>query len=87
MTKEGVPTMRFQLSFRTLVHRPATLAGTVENLNEKQLQPKLRGEACEIAAQEGARETLKWARNNDCPWGSDTCTAAPAETTAVLDVD
>jgi hypothetical protein len=67
---------RFQLSFRALVHRPVALAWAVDNLGEKHLPPKLRDEACLIAAQEGALEALQWARENGCEWDWRTCVDA-----------
>jgi hypothetical protein len=31
---------------------------------------------CECAAERGHLEVLKWARENDCPWGTSTCAYA-----------
>jgi hypothetical protein len=66
----------FRLSFRALVHHPATLAWAVNNLGKKHLLSKLSYEACSIAAFEGALEALQWLRKNGCGWDWRTCAYA-----------
>lgn len=74
----GSSRKQFRLVLADLLPTVSTLAWVVENLNEKELPPRLCARVCRLAAKGGHLEGLKWARKNGYLWDADTCANAAA---------